>query len=260
MKFLFIITVYLSIPTFIIAQGNNHYTLFHPVPKSEMHEFETDRPSETGTPFTVDAGHFQFESDLVYWNKYSRTSDAGEIKIMNGVYKLGLLKSLDFQLGIELLNAQRKPEGTVTPFQYGATTMRLKYNVQGNDGDKKLAFAVVPFVMLDKAETGYGLEIPFSYELSPKLELSWQSQIQFDHAQGETTSAYEQTLSLSGDVVGDLAFFLEGVGNFSNNNNYFLNGGFTYDFTDNIRGDIATHQTLNHNGPAIAYIGFSFRL
>lgn len=42
----------------------SQYTLFNPTPAKCMREFDPDRPDITDSPFTVDAGHIQFESGL----------------------------------------------------------------------------------------------------------------------------------------------------------------------------------------------------
>gem|GEM_PF-5119181 len=41
------------------------FHLFHPTPTEWMREFSTDRPDQTESPHTVDAGHFQIEVDAV---------------------------------------------------------------------------------------------------------------------------------------------------------------------------------------------------
>jgi hypothetical protein len=41
------------------------YTLFDPVPDDLMRSFATDRPTKSDSPYTVDAGHFQYEADAV---------------------------------------------------------------------------------------------------------------------------------------------------------------------------------------------------
>jgi hypothetical protein len=41
------------------------YNLFSPTPRALMRDMSTDRPDKTESPYTVDAGHFQFEADLV---------------------------------------------------------------------------------------------------------------------------------------------------------------------------------------------------
>ena len=41
------------------------YNLFNPTPRELMREMSTDRPDQTESPYTVDAGHFQMEMDFV---------------------------------------------------------------------------------------------------------------------------------------------------------------------------------------------------
>ena len=41
------------------------YRLFHPTPTADQREMSTDRPDQTESAYTVDAGHFQLEMDLV---------------------------------------------------------------------------------------------------------------------------------------------------------------------------------------------------
>src|SRR5438093_6841318 len=48
------------------------YHLFNPTPRAFLRELSTDRPDKTESPYTVDAGHFQIEMDLV---SYSRDRD-----------------------------------------------------------------------------------------------------------------------------------------------------------------------------------------
>src|SRR6267378_3308055 len=46
------------------AVDKSQYTLFNPTPKENMRDFNTDRPTKSNVPYTVDAGHFQYEGDL----------------------------------------------------------------------------------------------------------------------------------------------------------------------------------------------------
>src|SRR5271155_2378567 len=43
------------------------YTLFDPTPDDQMRAFCTDRPPKANAACTVDAGHFQYEADIVNW-------------------------------------------------------------------------------------------------------------------------------------------------------------------------------------------------
>ena len=45
----------------------SQYTLFNPTPIDLRRPYNTDRPSKTDSPFTIDAGVFQIESDVANW-------------------------------------------------------------------------------------------------------------------------------------------------------------------------------------------------
>jgi hypothetical protein len=45
----------------------SQYTLFNPTPIDLRRPYNTDRPSKTDSPFTIDARVFQIESDVANW-------------------------------------------------------------------------------------------------------------------------------------------------------------------------------------------------
>src|SRR6267143_1757097 len=51
------------------------YTLFNPAPRELRREMSTDRPDKTESPYTVDAGHFQAEADILSYT-YDRHNPA----------------------------------------------------------------------------------------------------------------------------------------------------------------------------------------
>ena len=64
-----------------------------------MRAFDPERPCKILNPFTVDAGHFQIESDLF---DYTHTNFGGAgtqlFETADPVIKLGLTSSIDFEL------------------------------------------------------------------------------------------------------------------------------------------------------------------
>src|SRR5471030_2844022 len=82
------------------AQDKSAYTLFNPTPVDRMRDFNTDRPTKVNAPYTVDAGHFQIESDLVFYT-YDNTSSADTTTsawlIGNPTFKLGVLNNVDVE-------------------------------------------------------------------------------------------------------------------------------------------------------------------
>jgi hypothetical protein len=71
----------------------SEYTLFNPTPSDCMREFDPDRPDVTDSPFTVDAGHIQFETGLFSY-ALSRADQQGvvteEFDIADTNIRLGL--------------------------------------------------------------------------------------------------------------------------------------------------------------------------
>src|SRR2546427_10202185 len=79
------------------------YNLFNPTPRELMREMNTDRPDKTESPFTVDAGHFQIEADILNYtyDRYNpaRTDTRAEtVSIAPMNLKVGLWKDADLQL------------------------------------------------------------------------------------------------------------------------------------------------------------------
>src|SRR5437899_11612467 len=74
------------------------YTLFNPTPRRLMRELSADRPDVTETPYTVDAGHFQLEMDVLRY-AYDRYNSAKDnvrretVSIAPMILKLGVLNS-----------------------------------------------------------------------------------------------------------------------------------------------------------------------
>ncbi len=51
------------------APGKSAFNLFDPTPDADLRSFCTDRPPKANLPCTVDAGHFQYEADIVNWTQ-----------------------------------------------------------------------------------------------------------------------------------------------------------------------------------------------
>ncbi len=56
----------------------SRYWLFNPTPENLMRDLTTDRPDMTESPFTVDAGHVQFETNIFGYTR-SRPDQDGTI-------------------------------------------------------------------------------------------------------------------------------------------------------------------------------------
>jgi hypothetical protein len=251
----------------VSAQQQKGYNLFKATPRDLMREFSIDRPDVTESPITVDAGHFQFEGDLIKWTKESGGKASRTISVFNGLYKMGLSHSWDIHIGLELYNIYQNPEAKKVDEGYGSTTIRLKHNFWGNDSEKKTAFGIIPYATFTSgnpldSDVNFGFGFPFSYTLNENYDLGAQPQIDFIlNADNEYELSYFQTVVLGGPLVGDLDFYLEGLAVFPKGDAQFLmDGGLIYNVTPNVKVDLATNVGLNQAAPTRVYLGLSFRI
>lgn len=102
----------------LFASDKWQYTPFNPTPRSFMREMSTDRPDKTESPYTVDAGHFQVETDLVGFgidNRNANNERVFGINAGNMNLKAGLLNNIDLQLVVEnYIYEQAHAEGVTT--------------------------------------------------------------------------------------------------------------------------------------------------
>jgi hypothetical protein len=209
------------------AEGDaakSRYSLFKPVPQAMMRELNTDRPDKTESPYTVDAGHFQIEADLV---TYTRDRDeASGVKsestnFMVSNLKVGLTSSLDLQLVLSPHERQTFTVGAAKVQQngFGDTVARLKWNLLGNDGGD-VAIGVMPFVkfatassrLADKNESVEGgLIVPFAISLPHDIGLGMMFQVNRARNEngGGNHAEFISSVTASHDLVGELAGYAE---------------------------------------------------
>ena len=137
----------------------SNYTLFNPVPDDEMRSFSTDRPTKSDTPYTVDAGHYQYETDILNWSYNRNSTTTSNLLVADPVLKAGLTNSTDLEIALAPFNFnQSHVRGTTTKNTaagFGDFYARVKYNVLGNDGGD-YAVAVVPYVKAPTAAHNVG--------------------------------------------------------------------------------------------------------
>lgn len=155
-----------------------------------LRDLSTDRPDRTESPYTVDVGRIQVESDLV---TFSYGHEGQSKRSWFGTFitnlKLGIHDRVDIQLVVEPLVVQRNQFIPTADWESlsgcGDLTARLKVNLIGNDGNKH-ALGLMPFLVIPTARDGLGVEkteggiiIPFAIELTPKVGLGLMSEIDF---------------------------------------------------------------------------------
>jgi hypothetical protein len=231
------------------------HTLFDPTPPAELHEFATDRPDTTESPYTVDAGHLQIElsaAEYTLGRDRSRTLDVLPVNL-----KLGLLDTVDLQL---LFTPYQRVSGGEEPgvaSGFGDETLvRLKINLQGNDHEQ-LALAIMPFVKLPTGTGGLsndhvegGLIVPMAVDLPGDFSLGAMLEADLVYHDEERDYGLDlvHSVTLGHPVAGPVSGYVEYVGvlprgapaGIESRYQAIASAGFTLEVGDNLMFDAGT--------------------
>ena len=130
------------------------YTLFDATPDDLMRKFAPDRPTKGFSVRTIDAGHFELETDLVnYTSSNSLGTTARSIQALDPTLKLGLTDWMDFEVQFNGLQSQSTgfldgvSAASLSGAGFGDVFLRTKVNLFGNDGGP-IGMALIPYVKL----------------------------------------------------------------------------------------------------------------
>jgi len=149
----------LDTPVNSTAADKSGYTLFNPTPDGALRTFSPDRPTKSNGPLTVDAGRFQYETDLVNYlhSKLGGVSTRTYVAL-DPTLKVGLTRRVDLELQFNgYTNTRVLDSGATVSRTDGAgdLVVRSKVNLFGNDGGAA-AMALIPFVKLPTAARALG--------------------------------------------------------------------------------------------------------
>ena len=256
------------------APDKSGYTLFNPTPDDQMRAFCTDRPPKANLPCTVDAGHFQYEADVVNWT-YVHTGGLtmNTFLFANPTLKLGLTNTSDLELNMDPIEAVST---TKTLTGIGDLFVRLKVNLAGAEGGDFQA-AIIPYVKFPTAKPGIGdqaveggMIVPVSFALPRDFTLLFDPEIDILRNQADFgRHANFQTLAnLSHALSGSVTGYVELWGQFDNDpTNTTKQASLDLSMSwiawpnlPNLQFDIGTNIGLTPPTPAIqAFIGISQR-
>ncbi|SIO02595.1 Putative MetA-pathway of phenol degradation [Epilithonimonas zeae] len=250
------------------------YSLFNPVPKEQMREMETDRPDVTESPYTVDAGHFQLETDLVRTISEKSESIKTKTLLINQMnLKVGLTGSTAVQIGFQTYGWQRETEldsGNKTVNDgHGDLTFRIKQNLIGNDKGN-FVMALLPYVKIptskyEESRFEGGLIVPMQYKFSGEWNLGFQ--VELDRLKDQDDNAmhteFLQTLTVSHPITKGLDGIAETyytydfkAHQFSN----YINAAIQIDAAKDFKLDAGLNIGLQHTAAKHFFIGASYRL
>lgn len=236
-----------------VPPDKSGYNLFNPAPDNLMRDLSPDRPDETESAYTVDAGHYQLEMDFA--NFTCDKSDGFTTKAWNVGdfnFKIGLLNNVDLQLVYDnYQNVQTKDSAgnSTTQSGFGDFTTRLKVNLWGDDNGKT-AFALLPYVKFPTATDHLGnnaveggVIFPLSVSLPHDFDLSMETAVSLmkNDDNGGYHEEFIASASVDHQIIGKLSAFLEFFSEFSTERHAGWVGtvdtGLEYLLTKNIQLD-----------------------
>ena len=226
-----------TIAAMAVAAGFSQITLG----AENLRPLSTDRPDATESPYTVDAGHFQFELEIG-----SMTRNGGETSYGLGELnaKYGLDTWTDVQFVLPLYNhIAGGAEG------FGDMQIRVKRNLWGND-EGETALAVMPFIQLPTGADGIssdevegGIIVPLGFQGAGGWSYGVQAELGViaDNAGSGHNFYILNSATAARALTEKIGVFFELVSIFSEGSEatseYYFNSGLTYGVTDTLQLD-----------------------
>ena len=258
-----------------IKVDKHQFSLFNPTPRKYMRPMVPDRPGITESPYSVDAGHFQYETDaLRLLTRREGTTYGHDWYINHALTKIGLSDRTDLQIGVDSYTDTRNydeadPSQTEVHRGFGDVTLRVKHTLVGDD-NSRWALGLIGYVTLPTGgprgdgAVEFGAVLPVVYQLTKPWSIGGQmaTQIYWDR---ETQLRY---LQLTPTFTSDYQFtklvqvFAELVGYKDVRQAQWtssINTGMQLDVSENVQLDFGTHLPITNSVDREYFFGLSFR-
>ncbi len=268
----------LTAPASPPAANKGGYTLFDPTPDAALRTFSPDRPTKSNGPVTVDAGRFQYETDLVsYLHSNVGGVSTRTYVTLDPTLKIGLTRRVDLELQFNGYTRTRVSDpgarSTLSRAEGGGDlVVRTKVNLFGNDGGA-VAMALLPYVKLPTAartlgnnQVEGGLIVPLSVTLPAGFALTVMPEIDVlknNNNRGKHVN-FTGVVSLGYSINKQWTAFAElysAVGTDAHTPPvYTADAAVAYLLTETIQIDAGVNVGLNRNAPNLQfYTGISQR-
>lgn len=257
----------------------SQYTVFTPVPDDQMRSFSTDRPGKTHSSTTVDAGHFQLESDFyneIYDHSSSNNQTTRSYSVANPILKLGMTEDWDLETAYSLYNRNKVTDrvggSTAVGNGFGNFGLGSKINLFGNEGDRA-SLAILPFVFFPTAAnnvgssvTQYTLNIPYTYQLDTLWSVT--AEPAFGYLQNQNDNGrhgdYSFLVNLNRPIITqNLVMAVEFASEYADATykpRYTFDPSLQYKIGSGLQLDFGAYIGLNKEAPDYnPYVGISFR-
>jgi hypothetical protein len=265
-------------PQAATAPEKRAYHLFRPTPAGAMRELSTDRPDQTESPYSVDAGHFQLELDFV--NATFVRDPGGDVRL--GAWsvapfnaKIGLLDRVDLQVVVDTYAVVRVARltggGTDTTRGFGNVATRLKVNLWGNDGGRT-AFGVMGFIRWPLPASAFrvgrteaGVIFPLAVSVADGWSLGAMTEVDvLASPDGGRDTLLVNSITVGHDLTERLGMYVEvlAAGGLGRGSRWLgqLDVGWTYGVRDDVQFDCGANFGLTALAPTVRpFAGLSVR-
>ncbi len=263
------------------APDKSQYNLFDPTPIDLRRPYNTDRPSKTDSAYTIDAGVFQIETDVVNWTLDENNVARKDIRVRTWIigqtnFKVGLTNWMDLQIFPQIyVDRRTSGEDFGKPLEqsgFGDTTVRLKINLIGNDGgDTVVAFLAslkIPSNMNHLGNSLYepAVEIPACRLLPGGFTLFGMTRIDIldEPHSSDRRVQWSNPIGVSRAIIGNVSGYLEFYDAVSSGRHHpwvgTADAGLIYQVTPNFSVDVNSFFGLTRSADDYnVFIGFGRR-
>jgi len=257
-----------------IKVDKEQFNLFRPTPRKYMRPLVPDRPGITESPYSVDAGHFQYEADgLRLLTRREGTARGRDWYVNHALAKIGLTNKTDFQVEFDTYTATHaydEADPSVSQRAHGAgdVSLRLKHTLVGDD-DSRWALGVIGYVQLPTGRMGDGgyepgLVVPAVFQFTKDWSIGGQleANLYYDREQSQHYVQLTPTLTTDYAFTKLVQAFVELVGYRDLREQAWhssINIGPQFDISDNVQVDFGAHLPLTHSVDREYFLGMSFR-
>jgi len=276
-------------PAKAAGHDKSRYTLFNPTPDNLLRDLTTDRPDTTESPFTVDAGHLQIETNIFGYARTRADPDGTVARSYDYAvtnFRIGLSNQVEFNVAVQphgvIKTRSLDPAGSTRSSGAGGVDLRMKINLWGNDTFEKpgtTAFGLLPFLTLatdrdngiSPAATEGGLILPFAVKLTDKFALGLNGGFHLVRDDGDepgarpgTHTEWLSSASLSYEWTGTFSTYYEVAGRFGTRDPRgdigILATGFTSRLSRNLQLDAGVNFGVTRAADRInPFVGISAR-
>ena len=258
-----------------IEVDKNQFNLFRPTPRRLMRPLVPDRPGITESPYSVDAGHLQYETDALRLLTRREGPTHGHDWYANHfLAKIGLTNRTDLQVALNSYTYSRNADDA-DPSQnqrvrgVGDVTLRLKHTLVGDD-DSRWALGLIGYVQLPTGgavgDGGYepGLTVPVVFQCTKAWSIGGQvaANLFYDREQSQHYLQFTPTFTTDYQFNKLVQAFVELVGYWDVRQAAWgssINLGPQIDISDNVQLDFGTHLPITHSVDREYFLGLSFR-